>query len=402
VLGGDLVVAGGLVLGVVYRAGRTEVAAVSAATGETAWTTPAPKSLVTLSLIPGRGIVLAEDGRSFGQAPAAVYPAVTQIVALDLRTGRQLWTTSVPGRYQDPPLAVSAGIVLAASLSGAITARQAMTGRLLWRRPPPSGCALVPGLPVAIAADQRQAAASFECAGYRALVQMLDLTTGALSWSWLSPRQPDGTEADFGVTGVASQGDVVLLTGQDAPPGGEDQLVRAVPRSYSWPASLGSADNTQVVLALDASTGKPRWMELGGQLVSFTLTDGAVCETVNLGLECRDDVTGVRTSPVVVTGQPPSASPPFAGDDWAGIAGSLAVVTVAPFRSGRVSVELIPVRGNRPLGTAEVSIGTSAEGANYQAFVVAAGALPGGRTLYLLRRVDRAGFPVIALEPAAS
>jgi uncharacterized protein with ACT and thioredoxin-like domain len=75
---------------------------------------------------------------------------------------------------------------------------------------------------------------------------------------------------------------------------------------------------------------------------------------------------------------------------------------VAPFRSGRVSVELIPVRGNRPLGTAEVSIGTSAEGANYQAFVVAAGALPGGRTLYLLRRVDRAGFPVIALEPAAS
>jgi outer membrane protein assembly factor BamB len=360
-------------------------------------------------LVPGNGVVIVEAGHEFGHAPALVTYGVTEYVALDLSTGRRLWTAGVPGHLQNPPIAISGKLVLTAALSGAITARQAATGDVLWRRQPPSDCwRRAPGPPataIALAADQTRVAASFECAGYRTLVQMLDPRTGALSWSWESPQQPAGAVDDLAVTGVASQGDVVLLTGQDAGPDAAYRLARAIPRMHSWPPSLGPPDDIQVVLALDARTGQPRWIELGGQMVSFTLADGAICETVSAGLECRDDVTGAPTGPVLVTGQADSSVPPIGGDASAGISGSVAAVTVAPFRTGHVTVSLVPIRGDRPLGQANVGTGTSLATAGHateQPFVVAAGTLPSGRTLVLLRRVDLPDYPVVALEVASA
>jgi hypothetical protein len=397
-----------VVLGLAFRAGNAAVFAVSAATGSTEWTAKPPGRLVPLGVLPGHGVVIVEAGKDFGHAPALVAPGVTEYVALDLSTGRRLWTTGAPYHFQNPPIAISGDLVLTTDLTGAITARQAMTGRVLWRRPPPSGCWRRGPGPLtnafALAADQTHVAASFSCDGYRALVQMLDPATGAMFWSWQPPRSV-GAQSDLAATAVARQGDVVLVTGQDAPPDGPYPFARTVPRRYSWPGSLGPADDIQVVLALDASTGRPRWIELGGQQVSFTLADGAVCETVNAGLECRDDVTGAPTGPVLVTGQGDSSVPPIGGDASAGIAGSVAAVTVAPFRTGRVSVELLPIRGDRPLGQAAVGTGTrpaSASHATEQPFIVAAGTLPSGRTLFLLRRVDLPNYPVLALETAGA
>jgi outer membrane protein assembly factor BamB len=396
----DLVVDGGLVLSTSFLAEPARVYAVSASTGSEVWTADTPGRLLAIGLVPGNGIVVLEAGHQYGPMFA---PGVTEYVALDLRTGRRLWTTGAPYHFESPAIAISGNRVLTADLSGAITARQAATGRVLWRRRPPSGCwRRGPGplaSAIALAADQTQVAASFSCDGYRALVQMLDPSTGAMSWSWGAPRTALGAHTGLTVTGVASQGEVVLLTGQDAPPAGPYPFARTLPRLYSWPTSLGPPDDIQVVLALDARTGRPRWIELGGQSVGFTLADGAVCETVSTGMECRDDVTGAPTSPVLETGQ--SDVPSYAGDGSAGISGSIAAVTVAPFGAGHVTVEVIPIRGERPLGRTEVGTGISPANASHateQPFVVDAGTLPGGHTVLLLRRVDLPNYPIVALE----
>src|SRR5215472_13942582 len=330
-LGGGLVIDGGVVLSLSYRPAGVD--AVSAVTGSTRWVAGMPARLQAYGLVPGNGVVIVEAGHEFGHAPALVTFGVTEYVALDLRTGRRLWTLAAPWHFQNPPIAISGNRVLTTDLTGAITARQAVTGRVQWRRAPPSGCwRRGPGSltnAFALAADQTRVAVSFSCDGYRALVQMLDPATGAMSWSWRPPRSV-GAQSGLAATGVASQGDVVLVTGQDAPPVGPYPFARTVPQRYSWPTSLGPRDDIQVVLAFDARTGRPRWIELGGQMVSFTLADGAVCETVNTGLECRDDVTGALTGPVLVSGQDTASIPPMGGDGSAGISGSVAAVTVAP------------------------------------------------------------------------
>ena len=100
-------------------------------------------------------------------------------------------------------------------------------------------------------------------------------------------------------------------------------------------------------------------------MVNFTLADGAICETVISGIECRDDVTGAPTGPVLVTGQGADSVPPGAGEDFAGISGSVAAVAIAPFGVAHVTVEVIPIRGERPLGQAEVGTGTSAANASH-------------------------------------
>ena len=397
-LGYDLVVDDGLVLSL---SGSAEVSAASAVTGSARWTVKAPLGLRAFGLVPGNGIVILEAGHLYGPMGA---PGVTEYVVLDLATGRRLWMADAPWHFQNPPIAISGNRVVTTDLTGAITARFATTGRVLWRRPPPSGCWRRGPGPLsnafALAADQTRVAASFSCDGYRALVQLLDPRTGAMSWRWEPPRSV-GAQTDIAATGVANQGNVVVLTGQVAPPAGPYPFARTIPRSYSWPGRLGPADDIQAVLALDAHTGRPRWIELGGQSVSFTLADGAVCESVSAGMECRDDITGAPTGPVLISGQGVNSIAPMAANGSAGISGSVAAMTVAPFQVGHVIVELDPIRGDKPLGQAEVGTGTSLATANHateQPLVVAAGTLPDGHALLLLRRVDMPTYPLVALE----
>jgi outer membrane protein assembly factor BamB len=408
---GDLTISDGLVIGIAFRDGHPAVRAASALTGAGVWSAQLPARLTeVLGVVAGDGVVVVEAGHDFGHAPLMVAAEVTEAVVLDERTGRELWAAGVEGRSQNPPIALSGNAVLIGAPSGVITARDARSGKVLWQSPRPGGCAKITvASPVdegmGLAADGGLAAASFECAGGRMLAERLNPATGAALWSWQSPRTGSGDQAFLSVTGVATQGSVVLLTGQDAPPSGALRLARSLPRPSFWPASLGPLDDVQVVLALDAQTGRPRWTELGGQGVDFTLADGAVCEVVNTGFECRDDVTGALTRPVLVTGQSASATPPYADDGWAGISGPYAGAVVAPLLGGHVTVDVLGIRTHARLGRAELAIGFKARSANYQTFVVAAGTLPSGKVLLLLRRVDGHGqnpvYPVIALEVTA-
>jgi hypothetical protein len=66
-----------------------------------------------LGLVPAGNVVIAEAGHNVGQAPAAVYPVVSEYVALGLGTGRMaqarlaIGTTAFGGGYQ--VFAVAAG-----------------------------------------------------------------------------------------------------------------------------------------------------------------------------------------------------------------------------------------------------------------------------------------------------
>ena len=112
-----------------------------------------------------------------------------------------------------------------------------------------------------------------------------------------------------------------------------------LPHPYPWPAHLGPADGTSIVLALDAADGHPRWSELGGQQVTFAPAEGAVCELVTAGLECRDDATGAATLPGLVTRQA-SGAPPMAD-----VSGSVAIVADKPNRAGEVTLRIVKIRG---------------------------------------------------------
>ena len=124
-----------------------------------------------------------------------------------------------------------------------------------------------------------------------------------------------------------------------------------------WPTSLGDYLGKELVVALDARTGAPRWYERGGQLEEFTLTDGVTCETVHVGFECRDDQSGLHARPVLTIGRGEGSSPPYEGDGTAGISGNLAGIVLSQAPSGAVTIGVFPVRGGGAIAHATVQLG---------------------------------------------
>jgi hypothetical protein len=165
------------------------------------------------------------------------------------------------------------------------------------------------------------------------------------------------------------------------------------------------------LLALDATSGIPRWLEVGAAGLdypfdwSFTLTSGVVCQAVSVGVECRDDDTGALSRPVIVTDRKSGGAQ--GGDRWAGITGSVVAVTIGPAYSRQVSVVVLPVRAGPVIAQTSLSLGPAlpppppegcAPNPCYDSNVVGAGPLPDGSTLLFVRRVDLPGYPVLAIR----
>lgn len=381
-----------------------QVDAISAATGKPAWTATMPPALTQiLGLLPAGNAVIVEAGRPVGQAPAAVFAVVTEYVALDLATGRVLWAVPVGGAYQNPPLAASGRYLLTGDTTGAVVARVIATGAVAWRDPRPAVCrqpasAGTDNAGLGLAADGPVVAASFDC-GPRVVVRRLDPATGTALWTWQSPAVAAGGLQQLAVTAAASSGGIVLLAGEIAAPPAAREFTARLPRHYGWPRALDPPDQVSTVLALSAADGRPLWTELGGQLETFTLTDGAVCEVVSTGLECRDDATGAPTMPTLLTGMQDGDSPPYADDALAGISGDFAAVTVPSAATGTVTLRVVRVRDGATVARVRVAIGPESRGGSgYQVFAVAAGQRPGGAVEVLLRRVDLPGYPLLALK----
>ncbi len=397
----DLTISGGLVLGVEQDGHTAQVHAVAALTGAPAWTLALPASLpVVLGLVPAGGVVVVEAGRGLDDPAGGA--VVTEYVAVDARTGHQVWTAPVRGGSHPlpdeiPPIAAAGDLLLTGDLAGAVTAREVATGAVAWRDPRPAACRAAPtsGMEndnggLGVAGDGSLAVASFDC-GPDVIVQRLDATTGQPLWSWTSPAAAHAS-VHLPTTAAARGGDVVLLTGAIGPQPAAARFTARLPHPYPWPARLGPADGANIVLALDAADGHPRWSERGGQQVTLAPAKGAVCEVVSAGLECRDDTTGAATLPDLVTG------PSTGGTPMAGISGSVALVTAEPPRTGEVTLRIVKIRGGATAAQARLAIGTDGNGANVQVDPAAAGSLPGGAALLLIDRIDQSSSSVLALR----
>jgi hypothetical protein len=202
---------------------------------------------------------------------------------------------------------------------------------------------------------------------------------------------------------------MVLLTGAAVDIPGTAQPTPGLPHRHAWPTQLGASQwvpsqGGNTALALDAADGQPRWSEIGGEQMAvdgglghtetFTLTDAAVCEAVGVGVVCRDDTTGGPTMPVLMTGHDyPFNTSPNLTDGYAAVSAGIVAVTVAPLRSGAVTLRLMRIRGGATAAHARLAIG-----AGDGVFAVATGPLPGGATLILVRRPDLPDGPVLALR----
>jgi outer membrane protein assembly factor BamB len=397
---GELTISDGRVLGVAWLVPR-EVRAVDAGSGKLLWSAPLPTNQPdVLGLISSNKIVIAQVGHC-GGTPAG-WSFVAEDVVLDAATGHQLWTMTVPGKFQSPPIAIAGDLVLSGDPAGTITARQALSGAVVWQQPRPSGCSLAGNSPndegLSVAADGALIALSYECQPGHLLVERVSAATGAPMWQWTTTANGTTGPASLAVVGAVSEGSLILASGW-IPPSTVKGFLRALPNPYEWPSGLGPALPSNVVLAFDADTGKPRWSEDGGQLQDFTLTARVACETVRTGFECRDDLSGALTAPAFLTGQDESAGPPYLGDRFAGISGPAAAVVLSSRTASELPLVVLPVHGGPPMARTTITVGSTVfGGAKYNAMVVAAGGLPDGATLVLLRRVDLAGYPVLAIS----
>ncbi len=404
-------VVGDLVVGLAAGHGvPDELRALSELTGQPAWSALLPAAEPdVLGLATGAGVIVAEVGRDVGSAPAAVVPVVTHDVVFDAASGHELWSVPVANaaaaRLQHQPLALTGQLMVTGDATGDLTARNALSGSVVWHQPRPASCTQAgqdeDSYDEGLAADGNLLVVSYQCdTGGRSfvLVRRLSVASGATQWQWRSIRVADTPESFIGlsVVGAARRGDLVLLSGQVAR---AKRLADLLPHPRTWPKSLGAFGEDELLVALDGHSGRPLWSEQGGQLLSTTLTDGVVCETVTVGFECRQDRDGALSRPLVRTTRTEGNSPPYIGDGYAGISGDLAGVVLSQSAGGATSMVVFPLRGRGRVASATVELDAGVyEGANYQSFIVGAGPLPGGATLMLLRRVDVAGYPLVALS----
>jgi hypothetical protein len=101
----------------------------------------------------------------------------------------------------------------------------------------------------------------------------------------------------------------------------------------------------------------------------------------------------------MLTGRSDADSPPYIGDGWAGISGPVAAAVVTPASPAHTAVLIVPILGKTAIARSEFQIGSrDYRGGNEDPFIVAAGPMPDGSTVALLRRVDAEGYPVMALR----
>ena len=379
------------------------VRAVSAQAGTTRWTVALPGSEPdALELLAAQGVVVAVVGHDSGGRPNG--PVAALLLVIDARTGRQLWTQSIGGFSQTPPVAIAANLVVTGDPLGNLNARNARTGVRAWHQARPATCprAGVVLYDEAVVADGSLLAVSYQCSmptTRRSLVERLDLASGTPTWTWTTPAIPGPLGVSLTVAGAAVQGNTVVLEGGIPPK--PASLAASLGRATVFPSNLGTPGPSTVV-SIDASTGHPRWNEFGSEgynFVQLTLVDDAVCESMSSGFECRDDVTGEPTRPVFLSGNRANVIPPIEFDRFVGLTGGTAAAVIAAPATNSVSVELMPITGDGPVGKIKVGISTRIfNGASQAPFVVGSGQFAGGAPLLLIRRVDVSGYPILALN----
>ncbi|MGW5333233.1 serine/threonine-protein kinase [Streptomyces bauhiniae] len=287
----------------VYCGGGGVVAArLRAHDGSRVWTVKSPG-------VPAQGVHLvgATDDTVLGYRIAAQddpKSPLTELVAIDARTGRELWSApsgaqsqAVTGRTRDA-LVVGSAVVMVDGSNSRLEARDAHSGAVRWTTPFPTGarCAPVPAGPrlLAMCATDEEVDA---VAVLHPTLYEVDRASGRLG----APVAVDGPAVPMGLAG----GRLVLLREhmEGAASEGYDGVVRVdlaarkvtysrLDRTYA--GTPGMADGilyvsgqTGLVTAIDPSTGRSRWSRqtavegasgpvAGGGAVYFSSATGRV------------------------------------------------------------------------------------------------------------------------------
>lgn len=402
-------IVGDTVVGLAGEGSAARIEAVSSLTGEPRWSVPAPAEPEVLGVSVEGSVVIVEAGRGLDDPAGQI--VVKEIAVYSLADGRSLWHTPVavgPEYLPGSQRAYVAGRIVFAEPGGELIARRAATGGIVWRASRPRSCPQgggdEAGGDARVAAHGSLLVVSYPCergGGSFVLVERLSPGSGKRMWRWRTVSVKAGNPASFiglAVVGVATAGRVVLLQGQVSKPG---RYVRTLPDARRWPPALGP-EGDEMLLALDAGDGRPRWSELGFQNPELALTDGAVCEFDIQGVECRDDSTGLPSRPLLRTGlsELETGGSDDVGDDKAGVAGNLVAVALRRRGQDPLVVRLAAVRTpGEAAARVFVWLGPNRpEPAHSTPAIVRAGPLPGGATLLLLRRIDVPESPLLALR----
>ena len=401
-------IVGDTVVGLAGEGSAARIEAVSSLTGQPRWSVPTPAEPEVLGVSRVGPVVIVEAGGGLDDPAGQI--VVKEIAVYSLADGRSLWHTPVavgPEYLPGEQRTYVAGTIVFATPGGELIARRAATGGIVWRASRPRSCPQgggdEAGGDARVAADGGLLVASYPCergGGSYVLVERLSPGSGKPVWQWRTVSVRAGNPASFiglAVVGVASAGEIVLLQGQVSKPG---RYVRTLPNARRWPPALGP-EGDDMLLALDAHDGRPRWSELGFQNPELALTDGAVCEFDIQGVECRDDLTGLPSRPLLKTGlsELETSGSDIVGDGTAGVADSLAAVALKRRHGAPLVVEVAPLRGSHKTTRVLVWLGPNRpEPAHSTPAIVRAGRLPGGATLLLLRRLDVPEDPLLALR----
>ena len=373
---------GGAVVGSSSDGHRSVIDAVSVTTGHPKWSFRVPAAQpIVMGTLAADGVVVAEVGHFAHTRMGNEIPR--DFIVLDAQSGRRLWTAPIGGTWGTPSYAVAGGLLVTGDRLGTLTARALRSGAVSWRRVRPTSCKLLGDQQYdeALVGDGALLAVSYQCRPdvYRGtLVQRLTASNGALQWQWATPRR-SAAETVWGTVQVASESGNIVVLGGGVPTDGA-RFASAQADTKSWRADLESSNQRSALLAFDAHSGRLRWTEVGGgQPEQLTVADGAVCESVDTGFECRDDVTGAPTRAVYRSIRP-GPRRPDSDEAFAGIGRDLAAVTTAAPEDTRLSVEVMQVREQGILAAVTTTVDaftTYGSTSAYGAVVVGTGPLPG-------------------------
>lgn len=263
------------------------VLALRDSNGSQVWSSSMAGSSSVMGLAASKAIVVVARGGGHGHAPAMVYSATDELIGLDPLTGERRWTVHLAADGQGVPAALVDGQVVVAEPQGTVVGLDAASGAKRWTDPIPVGCT-AEGTQGGLspAADVLPGAAAvtvlYQCADTQRLAR-LDPATGATQWTWILPRNysvqyqsPVGDAA--GVFGV-----IVSGLGHVSP------LAPLRPASTQTPPGV----ETDALIAVDATTGKPRW-QINNVVDSAGVYGGGgqLCLGSGFGLTCYVAGTG--------------------------------------------------------------------------------------------------------------
>jgi outer membrane protein assembly factor BamB len=134
-------IAGDTVVGLAREGSAARIEAVSALTGQSRWSVPAPAEPWVLGVSVGGSVVIVEAGGTLHDPAGSI--VVKEVAVYSLADGRSLWHTRVavgpeclPGKQR----AYVAGTIVFAEPGGELIARRAATGGIVWRARRPRSC----------------------------------------------------------------------------------------------------------------------------------------------------------------------------------------------------------------------------------------------------------------------